>query len=263
MSKTFMLSDKFSILRILQSLAVFAATSLPSIGVLSAEPVLGTRMDGDIGVAAYRTNSVVRGTSDTVVLPYAFFDYGRVLARVDTFGVKTVPMGAGYLEVVGRVSMDGFNGSVTGLRSIKNRSNPIPIGVGSLQETPVGNFYAYGFHDFASRGYQAEVTHITEFKLGKLSLYPMLGVEYRSAAYVRHLYGLSSDEASANSVAAYSPGASLSPNLGFILEIPTGKSWYLTTHWRRKWFDSAVTNSPLTDRKTQDNGFIALSYRFD
>lgn len=261
MSKHPMPSDKFSLSFLKKSFAALAAMILSS-AALSAESDPTMKMDGDIGLAAYRTNSAVRGASDTSVLPYAFFDYGRAFARVDTFGVKTVALGAGHLEVVGRVSLEGFNGSATGLRSIKNRSTPIPIGIGSLQETPIGNFYAYGFHDFASGGYQAEVTHITEFKLGNVTLYPMLGVEFRSAAYIRHLYGLSSDEASANNVAAYTPGSSLSPNLGFMLEIPTGKDWYITTHWRRKWFDSAVTNSVLTDRKTQDNAFIALSYRF-
>jgi outer membrane protein len=261
MSKTRMPSNQFSVPLLLKSLAILAATTLSGV-VLSAEPDSATRIDGDIGVAAYRTNSVVRGANDSSVLPYAYFDYGRAFARIDTFGVKTVALGAGYLEVVGRVSLEGFNGGVTGLQNIKNRSTPIPIGIGSLQETPIGNFYAYAFHDFASSGYQAEVTHVSELKLGNVTFYPMLGVEYRSAAYVRHLYGISSDEASANNIAAYSPGSSLSPNLGFMLEIPTGKDWYITTHWRRKWFDSAVTNSALTDRKTQDNAFIALTYRF-
>jgi outer membrane protein len=31
---------------------------------------------------------------------------------------------------------------------------------------------------------------------------------------------------------------------------------------RRKWQDSAVTNSPLVVRKTNDTAYMGLSYRF-
>jgi outer membrane protein len=31
---------------------------------------------------------------------------------------------------------------------------------------------------------------------------------------------------------------------------------------RRRWMDSSVRNSPLVSRRTQDTGYIAVSYRF-
>ena len=127
---------------------------------------------------------------------------------------------------------------------------------------PIGNSYLYGFHDITSRGFFGEATYISEIGFGRFTLYPMLGAEYRSTGYVRHLYGLSADEALQNGLASYRPGASFSPNAGFALDVPVVKNILLTVHWHRRWFDSAVSSSPLTDRKTQDNGFVALAYRF-
>ena len=46
------------------------------------------------------------------MLPYLFADYGRFFARVDTFGIKMLPIGNGYLELVGRVSQDGWNANI-------------------------------------------------------------------------------------------------------------------------------------------------------
>ena len=211
------------------SAGLIIALALQGPTIVSAAPVIGDKLEGDIGVAAYRTNSVVRGASGNDVLPYGYFDYGRLFARIDTFGVKTVPLGNGFLEIVGRASFDGFKENKTGFNGIKNRSNSIPIGIGSLQETPVGNFYIYGFHDFTSGGALAEATYAAEIKLGSATLYPMLGVEYRSASYSRYLYGVSADEAAMSGAATYSPGASLSPNFGFMLEIPVAKNWFVTT----------------------------------
>ena len=59
----------------------------------------------DIGVAVERTQaSAPGGAARTRALPYLYGDWGRVFVRVDTFGVKLVPLGWGALELVGRAS---------------------------------------------------------------------------------------------------------------------------------------------------------------
>ncbi|MEI7612207.1 MAG: MipA/OmpV family protein [Betaproteobacteria bacterium] len=248
--------------RFFSSLAIAVGVSLPATFASAAEPLPEQRIDGDIGGAIYQARGQAKGANSTLVLPYAYFDYGRFLARVDTFGLRTIPMGNGFLEVVGRVSFEGFEGKPTGLRGINDRSNPLPIGLGSRQHTPIGDFFTYGFHDLVSSGSLVESTYVTELKLGQYTLYPQLGIEYRSARYVRHLYGVSSAESSSSGIASYSPGASVTPTLGLAIDIPTGSKWVVTAQWRRKWFDNAVTNSSLTDRKTQDIGYLSLAYRF-
>lgn len=246
------------------ALALAAVTLLaPHLARAQAAP-LTDELVGDVGGAVYGTQSVIRSKgTDSTVLPYGFFDYGRFFARVDTFGVKTVPVGYGYLELVGRVSQDGWRADTATLAGLTDRKTPIPLGIGTFQQTPYGAFILNAFVDVnKSRGALLEATYAAEFKLGRGSFYPQLGVEYRNAKYANYLYGVTTAESLASAYASYNAGASTTPVLGMAVDVPLGNPWILSLQLRRKWLDSAVYNSPLVSRKTQDTGFIALSYRF-
>jgi outer membrane protein len=260
---TFPASVILAVQRTCYCFAVAVTTIFPASFALANESAFSQQIVGDVGGALYRTTNLVRGTVDKTMLPYAYFDYGGFFARVDTFGFKAMPLGIGFVEVVGRVSLEGFKGNAASGRGINDRGNPLPIGLGSHQQTSIGDFFVYGFHDFTSGGSLFESDYAVEFKVGSWVFYPSVGVEYRSARYVRHLYGVSSENASAGAYTVYSPGASLAPNLGLALEIPITGNWILTAQLRRKWFDNAVTSSPLVNRKSQDSSFIALNYRFE
>ncbi|MCJ0763752.1 MipA/OmpV family protein [Variovorax terrae] len=228
-----------------------------------AQAPLADRLTGDVGGAAYITPSPVRGVSDTAIaLPYAYADWGRFFARVDTLGVKTLPLGYGYLELAARISFEGYRADAASLRGISDRRNPLPIGIGTYQETPLGGFFLNAFYDTASRGALLEASYAAELPAGRWTFYPQIGVERRSARYVSHLYGVTSAESAASGYAAYAPGASTTPVLGLAAEVPLGGPWLLSLQWRRKWFDAAVRNSPLVNSRMQDTGLIALAYRF-
>ena len=249
----------------LSCFAVMAGLALfsPHLAFAQAEP-LSERLTGDVGGAVYGSPSVIRSKgTGTSLLPYGFFDYGRVFARVDTLGVKTRPIGYGYLELVGRVSQDGWRANTAALAGLADRKTPIPLGIGTFQQTPYGVFIVNAFVDAnTSRGSLLEATYAAQFKLGSVSFYPQLGLERRSARYTNYLYGVTPAEAAASRYAAYTAGASTIPVLGLGVDIPLGAPWVISLQLRRKWLDSAVTNSPLVSRKTQDSGFLALSYRF-
>ena len=252
----------FSDTRFLSGLAAAALLS-PCMARAQAAP-LTDRLVGDVGGAAYVTQSVVRSKgNDTSALPYGFFDYGRFFARVDTLGLKTVKLGYGYLELAGRVSQDGWRADTAALAGLSDRKTPIPLGIGTYQETPYGGVFLNAFVDAnKSHGALLEATYAAEFKLGRWSFYPQLGLEYRNAKYTNYFYGVSPAESAASGYAAYSAGASTTPVLGLAVDVPLGEPWVLSLQVRRKWLDSAVHNSPLVSRKTQDTGFVALSYRF-
>lgn len=232
---------------------------------MAAQPALiSYKLTGDAGAAAYGTQSIIRGKSnETTLLPYLFADYGRFFARVDTFGFKALPIGNGYLELVGRVSQDGWRANIAPLGGLTDRRTPLPIGIGTFQQTPYGAFNVNAFVDAgSSRGNLLEATYAAEIKLGNLSLYPQLGVERRSAKYTDYLYGVTPAESSASGYAAYTAGASTTPVLGLAADYSLTENWIVNMQLRRKWLDSAVTNSPLVVRKSQDTGYIGLSYRF-
>ena len=221
-------------------------------------------MSGDAGMGAYYTHSIIRGKGDNVsVLPYADFEYGRLFARVDTLGIKTLPLGYGYLELVGRISMDGFKTDAPNLRGLGNRETSVPLGIGTLQVTPLGGFMFNAFHDVRqSKGQWLEAIYAGEFDLPRLTLYPLLGAEYQSGAYVRYYYGISAQEAAAGQYAAYDPAGSVNGLFGLIGDIELGDAYHLNFYVRCKWLGESIRQSPIVSRKYLDTGYLALSYRF-
>lgn len=227
------------------------------------------RFVGDVGGAAYVSASVLKSKSTaTTVLPYVYGDWGPAFARVDTFGIKALPLALGHVEGVLRVSQEGFDADTAALRGVNHRSNPLPVGLGTFQRTAVGGVFAYALHDVHSGGNLLEATYAARFAWGGILLYPQAGVEYRSRAYVQHLYGVSANEAAANQAAggnltAYQAKASAVPMLGLAASVPLTGPWALQLQWRHKWLDHAITNSPLVGAAgatSQNSGFAALTY---
>lgn len=226
-----------------------------------AQTAFENRPTGDLGIGVYARTEVVRGTgSSTLVLPYVYGDFGRAFGRVDTFGVKTLPLGSGHLELVGRVSTEGWDADVASLRGLRDRSNPIPLGLGTMQRTPIGAFFLYAMHDLESGGNYLEGVWGGRWESGRLALYPLLGVEYRSRAYVRHLYGIDDAESAASGYAVYAPGASTVPMAGLAASVRLSGPWMLQLQWRHRWLDGAIGDSPIVGTRSLDSGHVAVSY---
>ena len=229
----------------------------------SEEPPL--RIDGDIGLGNYYARSIIRGKADWVsTLPYGNFDYGRVFMRIDTAGIKLFKLGYGYLEFAGRFSQDGFNADVNNLHGMDDRQSSIPLGLGTLQITPMGAFYINVFHDInKSRGNLFEAIYVAELDMPKLIFNPLAGAEYQSMNYVRYYYGISAQEAATSQYAVYQPTGAFNPLLGLMIDAKLTEKYHLNFYLRRKWLGSAIQSSAIVGQKTMDTGFIALSYRFE
>jgi outer membrane protein len=221
-------------------------------------------LDGDIGVGGYYMRSIVRGKpAELSVLPYADFDYGRMFARVDTLGYKTLKLGYGHLELIGRISQDGFDTNVPGLQGLRKRETSIPLGVGTLQVTPLGAFFINVFHDVRqSHGNLFEVIYAGEVDWQRLTLYPMLGAEYQSREYVRYYYGISAQEAASTPYAVYQPAGSFNDFIGLIADIKLTEKYHLNAYVRRKWLGAAIQHSPIVSQGYLDTAYLTLSYRF-
>ena len=248
----------------LSKLIAGAACILLATAAAAQHAAINYKLSGDVGAAAYTTQGLIQNKGNqTKLLPYVFTDYGPFFARVDTVGFKALPLGNGYLELVGRVSQDGWRANTTALTGLKDRKTPLPIGLGTFQQTRYGAFFLNAFIDAGpSRGSLLEATYAAEVKLGSLSLYPQLGIESRSAKFANYLYGVSVAESLASGYAPYNAGASTTPVLGLAADYSLTENWVINMQLRRKWLDSAATNSPLVTRKTLDSGYIGLAYRF-
>lgn len=225
---------------------------------------LPLRMDGDVGLGSYYTRSIIHGkNAHASVLPYGNFDYGRMFVRIDTLGIKTMKLGYGYLEIAGRDTMDGFSADAVRLRGLNKRRSSLPVGLGTLQITPIGAFFVNAFHDInKSHGNLFETIYVAELDTPQLVFYPLAGAEYQSAEYVRYYYGISAQEATTSQYAVYQPNGSFNPMLGLMIDATLTREYHLNFYLRRKWLGQSIQSSPIVGRGTMDTGFIALSYRF-
>jgi outer membrane protein len=204
------------------------------------------RYVGDLGMGVQRTQASAPGASArTWALPYAYGDLGPLFVREDTFGVKTVPIGWGALEIVGRVSTEGTDSDGPGRA---HRTNPRPVGLGTFQETPWGGVFVDAFVDTVSGGTLLEASYAAELPLGPLTLYPQAGAARRSARYDAHLYDVHA--------------ASTTPVLQLSGELPFADTWVLLAHVQWEPFDDAVRASPRVDARSRTSGLVAIAWRF-
>ena len=154
----------------LTGLLLIAAAALltPHRAQAQAAP-LTDRLVGDVGGAAYSAQSIIRSKgNETTVLPYGYFENGRFFARVDTLGVKTLPMGYGYLELVARISQDGWRADSAALAGLADRKAPVPLGISTFQSTPYGALIVNVFMD-ASKSHGALLEALYAAELGRVA----------------------------------------------------------------------------------------------
>lgn len=251
--------------RIFFLLAVFIAVNSWASSA-QAEEAFPNRIKGDLGILINSDQSPIRGDSThPVLLPLAYFDYGRMFTRLDIFGIKTLPVGYGYLEIVGRVKFDAYKtAGNAALKGIDDRQNSFPIGVGTFQLTPIGGFFLYALHDVnRSQGNLLDATYAAEFEFWGMTAYPEAGVEYYTSKYTQYYYGISNSEAAKSGSATYSPAAAVNPYLNILLQVPLMDGWNANFYLRRKWLGTTIANSPLVDRTHIDAGFVAVVRHFD
>jgi MipA family protein len=233
----------------------------PTVAETEANASRGWHLDGDVGLGVFSKQSIVRGKSArTSVLPYVFADYGPLFGRVDTFGLKTLPIGYGHLEISTRVMRDGIEGdaSATGLRERKDSQ---PLGLSTFQITPYGAFALIALHDFGdSKGRIVDANWTGKIPVAAwLALYPQLGAEHLSARYVDYYYGVGPGD---TGFAAYDPGGALNRYLALYADSPLGQNVSLTLAFRQKWLGGAIADSPFVTGDRQRNAYAAVTYRF-
>jgi MipA family protein len=226
---------------------------------LFAGEELPNKLVGDIGIGMFTQKSYIKDVDGTTtLLPYTNFEYGRAFARVDTFGVKTTRLGYGYLEVAGRVSMDGFDKA-----GLDKRRNSLPVGLSTLQETPFGAVWINAFRDFgASKGGIFEVTYIAELNLNKLAIYPMIGARYLSGKYTRYYYGISDAEHAKTGYETYRPNGSWIPTVSCVAELPLIANWIAVVNLRREFLSKEIALSQVVGKKISDSMVVSVAYRF-
>ena len=244
---------------------IACAVWLPSHAMEDVPDGLPDHIVGDVGIAVYTSNLHI-GTEgmQSFALPYAFADYKRAFIRIDQVGIKTVKIGYGYLELVGKINLDNYKVKSPFNGNSINRSDPIPLGIGTFQETPIGGFFLNAYQDVGkSKGALYEFSYFAELEtIKKIVLYPQLGIERQSSQYANYYYGISPGESILTGYNAYTAPATNNLIAGLMIEIPVIDNWYVNIYGKRKWMGSGINSSPVMNRSFQDNVLMAVAYRF-
>lgn len=246
--------SRFSSARALSLITALLASGL-SLGQARADEAV---FSGEVGVGVLRTQSIIRGDStSTSPFPYLAFDYGRLFARIDTFGFKTLKVGNGHIEVLGRYKPDGYQAD-----GLARRATPVPLGIGTLQTTPIGAFEFNVTHDFAnSSGTIALARYIAKIPVGPVTLYPELGAEAFDSDYTGYYYGTRNDDALVVG-RSYSPGSATNTFFGVLATVPIAEHWTLTGYFRRTNLGNSIAESPLVTRGLRNSAFLAIARKF-
>jgi outer membrane protein len=247
-------------------LLLLIALAIPAFAMEDVPDGLPDHIVGDLGVGVYSSNmSIGANGTQTFAMPYAFFDYERFFARIDTFGIKTAKIGYGYLELAGQVNLDNYNRRSTINGATYNKLDPIPIGIGTFQETPIGGFFLHAYQDVDRSGGQLyQFSYFAEIEtFDKIKLYPEIAVERYSSSYANYYYGVSAGASKNLGYPQYNVGATNNFTAGLMLEVPIVDSWYFNIFGRRKYLGSNIGNSPIMVRSYQDSILGSVVYRFE
>lgn len=224
----------------------------------SAASAAENKLTGDLGAGASWSESQIHGARDrTDAVPYLNLEYGPAFARIDTFGMKVLPMAYGHVEIVGQYRSDGYEAE-----GLDVRRDPVPFGVGTLQITPIGAFNLNVFHDFGkSSGTLLQARYLAEIQLGRVTVYPEVGVEYQSSDYTRYYFAPTQAEA-ARLGRSYQPGSAVNLFAGALIETRITERWYAHLYVRHTVVDEAIADSPLVSQKGRSSALLAAAYRF-
>jgi hypothetical protein len=213
---------------------------------------------GDVGMAVSNTQAVVRGAHDrNDLVPYLAFDAGPMFGRIDTFGVRTLPVGYGHLEILAQFRNDGF--SAPGL---SRRQDSVPVGIGTLQIAPLGALEFRLLQDFGpSDGALFQARYLAEAKLNRLTLYPELGLEVMDRRYVDYYFGPRPLEVKPATQSWHASNA-VNAFVGAMAELPITGRWVLSAYARYTQMDGHIAKSPLVSKASRSTAMLAVTYRF-
>jgi MipA family protein len=217
---------------------------------------------GDLGLGVFGRQGIYRGESpQTDVLPFVYGQYGRLFGRVDTFGFQALPFGHGYLELSARIVQDAMKSDSLKHAGVRSRDNSHLLGLSTFQFTPIGAMSISLMQDIGdSEGQLIDTSWIGKFKpTAWLSIYPELGIELLSSKYADYYYGANAGE---GGFAAYKARTAKNFYAAIHTSSPIAANWNLALTLRQKWLDKEVSDSPIVDKSSRWNAYVAVSYEF-
>lgn len=191
-----------------------------------------------------------RGEKLRVFGPFVNYE----MYRAGAFGVdaKLSPRFGGFDES----DSDIFDG-------MEERKFSMDLGLGLTWQRDDWKLELAGLYDVLDRsdGREWRASLGRAFRVGKVFLEPTIGVSYLDSRHVDYYYGVDESEA-ASFRPAYLGKSALNRNLGISLVTPAWFDGLTRISVENTWYDSAISDSPLTDADSSLGIYIAFSKFF-
>lgn len=221
-----------------------------------------------IGALATFNDSDYATKNKVGALPLFLYDNNRLYIEGTEAGFYAYKDNKHWLR--GGLTYDGRsfdpNDATQNLQGLQRRKTSVNAHASYMYITPIGGFELKATTDVLnhSNGQSITVAHRSKFDLldDKLTLYPKLGVAWRSAKYHNYYYGISVQEAANSSTNSYTAKSGYSPFVAISAKYKLGQHLGVFAHQRIDWLSAAQKNSPLTDSNTKSTTHIGLTYQF-
>ena len=255
---------------LLLAVSVTLCTSAAAQNVQLLTDILTTPGSAGLGLALRASASpYVGGGARFDLLPMALYEDERLFLRANRAGLKLFDQGDSTtgqgLDVFVERRLEGFTTQKlpASLASMANRDTGLDVGLAYQMRQSWGTLHAELVKDVgsASSGYEARLGYSYEWRSGLWALRPDVSMSWRDAKLNNYYYGVRPSEA-ATGRAAYAPDASAQAQLGLHGAYQATARWQLLAGVSATLLGSAVTSSPIVQKRVLPSAYIGAAYDF-
>lgn len=224
----------------------------------------GTPAIGGAGLVRPRTYIGEGDGYSSDLVPLYLYEGERVFSHGTEFGVHVLDSDRISMDVVGRYRFSQLRPAELGLEGIEPRDQTLEAGVslsfGGAWGRLSGAWLAdtLGHHD----GQTAEISYGFPMHFRRLSVTPWLSYEWQSAELASYYFQVTAAESEASGLPAYRPGSAGNVGVGVNTAYRVTDNVLLFANLGHFRLDSAIADSPLSYRGTENTLYGGLAVSF-
>lgn len=201
-----------------------------------------------------------------LAVPLVRFEGERAYLRGLRGGLRLVQSPGFELAVFAQARLDGYDSRDSPfLAGMADRRASLDLGLASTWTSRrLGSLELSVAADALDRsgGLEVAAGWTGRIPAGDWTFIPGASLRWQDARMTGYYYGVRRAEALPGR-AAYSPGASLTPDLSLLATRPLGERWSVFARASHAWLPSQVRDSPLVDRSGNTSLFLGVGYSLD
>lgn len=244
-------------------LNAFLTTGLPG---AENEPQAATEKPGVyVGAGAVISGKPYVGADSKVYpVPLVGYEGERLYLRGISGGYRLVKMKRWSIGPTVRARFEGYEASDSpALSGMQDRNPTVDGGIDLAWMTDWGLFSTIVVTDLlgAHDGHELEASYTIRLPYAGFTIFPSVGVRWRSSNLVQYYYGVRDSEARPGRP-AYKPDAAITPVVRLALRRDLSEKWGALLAAQYEWLDSEISNSPIVDDTSRLSLVLGVTYAF-